>query len=44
MVRVPVEECKTEKLLEKAKKLNELKREILSARERIKELEKALGV
>ena len=43
MVRVPVEDCKTEKLKENANRLNQMKKEILSAREKIKELEKALG-
>ncbi len=44
MIRVPVQECKTEKLKENAQKLNQMKKEVLSARERIKELEKALEV
>ncbi len=44
MIRIPVEECQTEKLLENAKKLNQLKKEILSTEERIKELEKSLEV
>lgn len=42
MVRVPVEECKTDKLKENVQKLSQMKKEILSTVERIKEIEKAL--
>ena len=44
MIRVPVQECKTEKLKENANKLNQMKKEILSVRQRIEEIEKTLGV
>ena len=44
MVRVPVEECKTDKLKENVQKLSQMKKEILSTVERIKEIEKTLGV